>query len=235
MRFAVLGDVHGNKYALESVFKDIEKQSIDFVVSTGDLIGYMPFVNEVIRMMKDKKVLVVQGNHDQVIGEGKQVLDGEIQNLSYKEIQKDASRIFTNWAITEENREYLKNLPKNLQLECNNKKLVVVHGSPRSIEEYLYGLDEILEPIAVGTEYDAVVCGHTHIPYAKTVKGTEFINAGSVGKPKHGDNRATYVIIEVIEEKIKTEVRYVTYDVDAMIAAIKENQMISEELIEMIS
>ncbi len=231
MRFAVIGDIHGNIFALKSVLEDIEMQAVDFIISTGDLVGYMPFVNEVIQMVKDKKVLVIQGNHDQVIGEGEKVTDEQIVSLPYEVIQKDASRIFTNWKISEENRRYLKNLPQKLQLECNNKKLVIVHGSPRNNEEYLFENEECLAPLAKESEWDVVICGHTHIPYQKEVNKTLFINAGSVGKPKHGDNRSSYVIVELKEGNIEVQIQYVPYNVAAMIEAIKGNQMISDELI----
>ncbi len=69
MRFAVIGDIHSNKFALDSVLNDIAERNVDFIVSTGDMVGYLPFPNEVIDMIRNNKVLVVKGNHDKHIAE----------------------------------------------------------------------------------------------------------------------------------------------------------------------
>ena len=52
MRFAVIGDIHSNIYALEAVHTDIKSKNVDFIVSTGDLVGYMMYPNEVIEFLK---------------------------------------------------------------------------------------------------------------------------------------------------------------------------------------
>ena len=67
MRFAVLGDVHGNLEALDTVLKDIENQNVDCVFSTGDLVGYGPYPNEVIARIREEKILSIQGNFDEKI------------------------------------------------------------------------------------------------------------------------------------------------------------------------
>lgn len=217
MRFAVIGDVHSNIFALESVMNDIEKRDVDFVLSTGDLVGYLPFPNEVIEYMRAKRVLAVQGNHDKHIA-----------------FSRDPS-VYTNMVINNKNREYLKNLPESLSLQYNGIKVLVVHGSPRSIDEYLFESSEILEEIAQEIDSDIVICGHTHIPYYKVVKGKHYINAGSVGKPKHGNSNSTYVIVEISNQEIKSDIIQVSYEVDKMIRVIQENDMIPNKLINMLT
>lgn len=71
MRFAVIGDIHSNIYALESVIEDIREKKVDFIVSTGDLVGYLPFPNEVIELIRKERVVAIQGNHDQAIARAK--------------------------------------------------------------------------------------------------------------------------------------------------------------------
>ena len=67
MKFAVIGDIHSNKYALESVLEDIKERNVDFIISTGDLVGYLPYPNEVIDLLRRHSVLSVKGNHDEFI------------------------------------------------------------------------------------------------------------------------------------------------------------------------
>ncbi len=234
MRFAIIGDIHSNKFALESVLNDIKIKEVDFIVSTGDLVGYLPFPNEVIEMMRYNKVLVVQGNHDKRIGDSKCIDDNIINNMLEEEIQNKASLAFTNWIISDKNRKYLKNLPKMLKMSCGELEILIVHGSNREIDEYLYEDEEYLTNISKTLKEDILVCGHTHIPYYLQIDNKHFINVGSVGKPKHGDSRATYVIINIEDGKVENEIIKVSYDINNMVKAIKENNMISDKLIPMI-
>lgn len=231
MRFAVIGDIHSNKFALESVLEDINSKRVDFVISTGDLVGYLPFVNEVIDMIRANRVIVVQGNHDKRIADSEPIDEDTIKTMSEEEIQSSASSAFTNWIIREDNRKYLKNLPSQLRIDGNGLKLVVVHGSHISINEYLYEDKEILEPLSTELDEDIIICGHTHLPYHSIINNKHFINAGSVGKPKHGDPDAAYVIINIEEGKVESEIVKVSYDVESMIKAIEGNKMISSKLI----
>ena len=234
MKIAVIGDIHGNKYALLSVLEHIEKKDVDFIVSTGDLVGYMPYPNEVIDLIRKHKIIVVQGNHDKVIAESKKISLEEINNMTTLEIQKNASAAFTNWYISDENRKFLKNLSSKLVLECGDKKIIIVHGSTMRIDEYLYENEDHLVQLSEKISEDIIICGHTHIPYFRNINRKYFINAGSVGKPKHGDSRSAYVIIDIDKDKVSCSVEKVEYNVNQMIKDIENNRMISEGLIEML-
>ncbi len=234
MRIAVIGDIHGNKYALERVLEHIEKMDVDTVVSTGDLVGYMPYPNEVIELIRKHKIMVVQGNHDKVIAEAKKISVDELNTMSTAEIQKNASAAFTNCYIKEEHRNYLNNLCTKIVLEVEKQKMIIVHGSPFKVDEYLFEQEEHLAQISNQIEENVIICGHTHIPYFRNVNGTYFINAGSVGKPKHGDSRATYVIVTINRESVSCSIEKVAYDVEQMVQDIKCNPMISDDLIKMI-
>lgn len=234
MRFAVIGDIHGNKYALESVLKDIDSKNVDFVISTGDLVGYMPYPNEVIEMVRKNNIMVVQGNHDKAIAQSEKITTEEITRMTEQEIQSNASTMFTRWCITDRNKRFLKELNTRLTMECDGLKIVIVHGSPVRVDEYLYEDTEILMKTSKQTSEDIVICGHTHIPYFAEVNKKYFINAGSVGKPKHGDCRSTYVIVEVSEGRVSCSIQRVSYNLEDMIKDIKDNEMISNELIVML-
>lgn len=234
MRFAVIGDIHSNKFALESVLKDINMKKVDFIISTVDLVGYLPFVNEVIDMIKVNKILVVQGNHDKHIADSKSVDKNTIIKMTEEQAQSNASSAYTNWVITEGNRKYLRNLPNKIKIDFHGLKVLIVHGSHRSINEYLYNEKEILKSVVTELDEDIIICGHTHLPYHSVINNKHFINAGSVGKPKHGDSNATYVIISIEDGKVESEIVKVSYNVESLIKAIEDNRMISNQLIPMI-
>ena len=231
MKFAVLGDIHGNKYALNAVLKDIKLRDVDFIVSTGDLVGYLPFHNEVISIIRENNILVVKGNHDEVIGKCVPVSSSELLNLTEEELQSNASRLYINSTITTKNRIFLKNLPDSLNLVYGNFSIKVVHGSPFKINEYLYEDINILEKISSNSPDNIVICGHTHIPYHKKVNDTHFINSGSVGKPKHGNSNSTYAVVSLDDNNVECNIIEVKYDITSLTKDIKMNNMISDSLI----
>lgn len=234
MKFAVIGDIHSNKYALESVIADINKKNVDFIVSTGDLVGYLPFPNEVIELVRKNKIIAVQGNHDKFIGESDKVTQEDLKNISDEDIQSNASSYFTNLTITDDNRRYLSNLPSKITIDCGGLKVLIVHGSPNRIDEYLYEDKESLTHLLETIDEDIIICGHTHVPYRFFSENKHIINAGSVGKPKHGNSMSTYSIVEIVNEEVNCEILQVSYDLSKIKEAIKENEMISNKLIKML-
>ena len=231
MKFAVLGDIHGNKYALNAVLSDIKLRDIDFIISTGDLVGYLPFHNEVVSMIREDNILTVRGNHDDIIGKSSLVSPVELLDLSQDELQANASRLYINSTITNSNRNFLKNLPDSLSLVYQNFSIKVVHGSPFKINEYLYEDITLLKSISSSCSDNIIICGHTHIPYHKKVNETHFINSGSVGKPKHGNPNSTYVIVSLNDNTVECNIIEVKYDITSLIKEIKINNMISDSLI----
>ena len=111
-------------------------------------------------------------------------------------------------------------------LEVHGKRLLLVHGSPRRINEYVYEdrAPKSLSRIAQSADADVLIFGHTHLPYVKEVDGVLFVNDGSVGKPKDGDTRAAYAILDIGNE-IKVTIQRVPYDVAAAAAAVRQSAL----------
>lgn len=233
MKVAVIGDVHSNVYALESVLLDIKCRDIDCILGTGDLVGYLPYPNEVVELFRKHNILSVQGNHDALIGNDHAVTNSMLIGLEEKELQANASRLYTNKTITDENRKYLKYLTKSIRMDIAGKNIAIVHGSPSSQNEYMYNEEEVLLKWSEKMNEEILICGHTHIPYVNYIGEKVFINAGSVGKPKHGNGNATYVVLDV-KEKVHCEIIEVPYEKDKLFAYIKDEVMISDTLIDML-
>lgn len=234
MRLAVIGDIHGNIYALKSVLEHIKNKNVDSIISTGDLVGYMPYPNEVVDMIRANHIFTLQGNHDQAIGDSIKISTDKIRAMSDRDIQKDASSAFTNWCIRDDNRWFLKNLCTRMISDSYDKRIMVVHGSPFRNDEYLYDEEKLLSYVSEKVSVDIIISGHTHIPYFKEVNGKYFINAGSVGKPKHGDSRSTYVIVQIEKGKVGCSIEKVEYDMNALLMDIRNNRMISDSLIDLL-
>ena len=235
MRIAVIGDIHSNQYALTAVLDHIKGQHVDAIFSTGDLVGYLPHPNEVIELMQKHQVQVLKGNHDDVIAESSSVSIEELKTYSLDKIQANASRIYTNHVITDENRQYLKHLPDSIVFEVSGKKVMLVHGSHRHIAEYLYEDETLLTEISQTLDADVLISGHTHMPYHVMVANKHFMNVGSVGKPKTGCAEGTYLVVEITENDVKSECMSVVYDLASLIKDIQANEMISNQLIHNLS
>ncbi len=222
MKIAVLSDIHANLHALEAVWEDLQAHQPDQVYCLGDLVGYGAFPNEVIAFIREQSVPTVMGNYDEGVGFdlddcGCAYTDPKMKRLG------DQSLLWSRAQTTEENKAFLRALPVQIRLEEQRPRLLLVHGSPRKINEYLYEdrPQATFDRLVKLAGCDVLFFGHTHLPYQKRVARTLFVNAGSVGKPKDGDPRAGYVLARLFDRRAEVEFRRVTYDVSAAAAAIR--------------
>lgn len=223
MKIAILSDVHANLHALQAVLADLERVRPDRLVCLGDLVGYGPFPNEVLALLRAQNLLSILGNNDESVG-------FDLDNDGSADRSPEASRLsqaslrWTRARTTPENKEYLRGLPIQVRQEQAGAQLLFVHGSPRQINEYLYEdrPAATFELIAKAAGCDVLFFGHTHLPYQKWVGRTLFINAGSVGRPKDGDPRAGYVVLELNRYR-RVEFRRVAYDVPAASRALRDS------------
>lgn len=228
MKFAVIGDIHSNIFALESVIKDIKERDVDFILCTGDLVGYAPFPNEVIDLIRKMNVLCVQGNYDKAIGHHEAVCGCDYKDEKQLELA-GLSVMFTNIMISEKNRSYLKELPSHLTLQTQDLNLLLVHGSNRKNNEYLHENSTAVIEVTKEITEDIIICGHTHIPYYKVINSKHVINCGSVGKPKHGNPNATYVVVTIKEKNVHAEILEIPYDYEKTAEAIESSDILPND------
>lgn len=222
MRIAVISDVHANLYALESVLADIHRREADEILCAGDLVGYGPHPNQVVERIKALGIRCVQGNYDDAVANARLVCGCDYPDAQSMEVGI-ASLSWTDERLTPDNREFLRLLPATLRLRAGECRLLLAHGSPRRLNEYLHADTpaERLAEIFDQTDADVLVVGHTHRPYHRQVGRRHLINAGSVGQPRDGDNRAAYVIIR-FDAAPRVEIIRVPYDVEAVAAELVE-------------
>jgi predicted phosphodiesterase len=242
MRIALFSDIHANLPALQSCLKDIDNRGVDAIYCLGDLVGYNIWPNEVIDTVIQRKIPTIAGNYD--FGIGRSSDDCGCAYKTDDERSNGAVSIsYTNDIVKPQQRKYLRSLPSRIRLEyeLNEEKfnLLMVHGSPRKINEYLFvdrdekSLLRIMEKAAA----DLMFFGHTHKPYHRILKGEEgiyrhAINIGSVGKPKDRDARGGYVIISLDEafslnspDSLSVEFIRFEYDVEKAARAVEESPL----------
>ena len=226
-RLTIFGDIHGNLPALEAVFTDIEKQVLTPLYCLGDLVGYGTFPNEVIAAIRQRNIPTLMGNYDQGVGN-----NSDDCGCAYRSEEAEAlgkrSIAWSNQNTTDENKQYLRQLATQIPLELGGLRVLLVHGSPRKINEYLYEdrSDATMERLLDMSEADVLVCGHTHLPYHRILpSGRHVVNAGSVGKPKDKNPAACYVVLEARDNSLGVEFRHVAYDIERAAKAIEATEM----------
>lgn len=233
MKFAIIGDIHSNVHALESVLEDIRKKDVDFILSTGDMVGYAPFPNEVIDLVRKNNILSIQGNYDKAIGNSESVCGCDYKDEKQLEMA-GLSVLFTNMTVNEKNRAYLKELPTELRLKAGDLQILMVHGSHRKNNEYLFENSNEVDEVTKEIVEDILICGHTHKPYYKVINGKHVINSGSAGKPKHGNPNATYVIVNVVDKNVNADIIEISYDFEKTAKAIEDNEMLPNDFATML-
>ena len=253
MRIALFSDIHANLPALSAFFNDVEQRKPDAIYCLGDLVGYNSWPNEVINEIRSRKIPVIAGNYDFGIGRTSDEC-GCAYKTEHDKAMGKISISYTNSLVKDEERKYLRTLPAHIKLEFHLNEdrlnLLLVHGSPRRINEYLFEdrEEKSLTRIMVEADADIMCFGHTHKPYHRILHSgwdgqphyRHAINIGSVGKPKDGDPRGCYVILTIGEKtsysdesSVKVEFIRFEYDIEAAALGI-ENSILPNEYADML-
>ena len=229
MKLAILSDVHSNLPALEAVLADIAAAGVDDRYVLGDLVGYAPWPNEVLERLAREDIPIVMGNYDDGTGYDRDEC-GCAYNNPVEQALGDESFAWTKAHTSEANKTFLRSLHPQIRFEQDGQRFLLVHGSPRRINEYLFEdkPDSTFERLAAGADADVIVCGHTHKPYTKQIGATLFVNVGSAGKPKDGDPRACWALIETSPDGIDVDFRRVEYDVESAAQAVLTSELPDE-------
>ena len=224
MRIAIFSDIHANLLALEAVLADIQRQHVDAVYCLGDLVGYATSPNEVIERIRREQIPTVMGNYDDGVG-----FDRDECGCAYRDPEEkrrgDQSLTWTKARVTPDNKAFLRSLLPEIRLSADARRLLLVHGSPRRINEYLFEDRPLssFQRLAAASNADVIAYGHTHKPYTKSVDHVLFVNVGSVGKPKDGDPRACYAILDTTTPDARFA--RVDYDVAAAADAVRASDL----------
>ena len=216
---ALISDIHANLPALEAVLTDAKLKGATAILNAGDSIGYGAFPDEVISCLRSSHVLSVIGNYDLA------VLFRKWKRGKPRSRDKQAVMQFAYNNLSKENRTYLAGLSREFRLRVRGTSILVTHGSPDSINEYLdLGTPESrLREFAQKTRADIIVTGHSHLPSIRQVDNVLFVNCGSVGRTEDGDPRACYALL-TLDPLSVVHIR-VSYDISRAITAMQNQHL----------
>jgi putative phosphoesterase len=208
MRLGLISDVHGNLAALEAVLAALDDAGADAIAFNGDAVSYYPAVNETLDLLRARARWAISGNHDAYLL-GRLRMPARIVPIANP---GHFARI-----ISAENRAWLAGLPDGLDLCLEGARVLLRHGSPWSIEEYIQPDHTRFERFAT-LDADVVVLGHTHRPLVHDAGPVRVVNPGSVGQPRDGDPRAAAAVVDLPSREVR-HLR-VAYDVEATCRAL---------------
>ncbi len=220
--YAILGDIHANLEALDAVLDDARQQGVTDFYCLGDVVGYNANPHECIAKIRELGCATVRGNHDHYCS----------HDESLEDFQPNAANViaWTRRLLSDEDEKWLHDLPLSIVMPG----ITLVHGTLDMPERWGYVFD-LLDAEAHFSYQTTPICfhGHTHVPvifdrYGTAVDRTDppktgermkaafgrryFINVGSVGQPRDGDPRSSYVLYRPKTREI--EFRRVPYDVE---------------------
>ena len=225
MRYVLISDIHGNLPALEAVLGDIAaRRDIAATYHLGDLVGYAPWPNEVVERLVAAGITGVAGNYDSTVATDYKHCGCKYEDPHQEELSH-LSYAWTRQHVNEKTKAHLGSLPFRIDLRplgghIAGPTVTLVHGNHALNTVYVHDArpDSFLRGMAssLGARGGDMVCfGHTHIPWYRVVEDVHFVNTGSVGRPKDGDWRASYVLIDVTSSGVAVEIVRVEYDVEA--------------------
>lgn len=221
LKIALLADVHGNLPALEAVLDHARAGGVDQIWNLGDWLGCVPFGEQVIDRLRAEGAISIIGNYDQ------KVLRFAEKRKKWKKKKRPETFAVFAWNhahLHPSGRDYLAALPARKTLDIMGRRAVLCHGSPAAIKEPLYQHTPArrLRELADQAQAALVVCGHSHDAFVRRVRGTCFVNPGSVGRPEGGDWRAAYACLTMTTHQIRAKLLRVEYDLEKAQNSIKE-------------
>jgi putative phosphoesterase len=208
MKIVIVSDIHANFDALAAL-----EESYDELWVLGDLVNYGPEPAPVIDYVRSRAAVIVRGNHDHSIG----FHEDPRCSPRFRDMA-EATRRFTESVLSFSDKQFLRNLPLQIEVRRDNTRFYLCHATP---SDPLFGYCQVDSPRWL-TEVksiaaDVVPVGHTHVPALRPLGHCQVVNPGSLGQPKTGSSKARYAVWE----NGRLELKSYPYPVEGAVAKIQ--------------
>ncbi len=236
MRLALFGGVYNNYLALEAACRQARKLGCERIYCLGDMGAFGPHPDRVFPLLKQYGVICLQGNYDDSVGNGlddcqcgyTDPRDNYFAHVSYQ---------YTLRHTSAENRAFLAALPKEIRFTVGDRRILLCHGSPRRVNEFLWETttpDHLLERFFRDYEADIILATHSGLHWKRPLDSDRwFVNVGVIGRPANDGNTHVWMTVLDTEQPDPATFVPVTYDYRRLADEMNREQL-PEEFIETI-
>ena len=200
MRLAFIGGIYSNYHALVATLRDIDRRGADQTYFLGDLGAFGPHPNRVPELLIQRGITGIQGNYEESLSTRAEDCHcgyTDPRDNHFAQISYDYTFAHTSDAL----KDWMGTLPREIRLAADGLRFLLVHGSPRKINEFLWrstSPDSFLKKLCTDYEADAIICTHTGLHWHKALgDGRHVINAGVIGRPANdGRTNVWYTLVE---------------------------------------
>jgi putative phosphoesterase len=212
MKIGLISDIHGNMEALSALPKPFDELWV-----LGDLVNYGPNPSEVVDYVKANATVVIRGNHDYAVGFGEDPRCSATFRAMAQAMQE-----YTMAVLSDQQKSFLRELPLKVDRNLEGVKVSLCHAVP-SDPLFAYcppESDRWADEIKAVTG-DALLVGHTHVPFQREFEGKRVVNPGSIGQPKIGRPEACYAVWDTSRADSPISLRTFEYSFEKTIRKIE--------------
>lgn len=207
MRLAFIGGIYSNYHALTATLDDIARRGVDETYFLGDLGAFGPHPDRVPRLLIERGIRGIQGNYEESLSTRAEDCHcgyTDPRDNHYAQISYDYTFAHTSDAL----KEWMGTLPRNIRFTAGEKRFLLVHGSPRKINEFLWrstSPEPFLEKLCRDHDADVIVCTHTGLQWHQALRGgRHVINAGVIGRPANdGCTNVWYTLVDTADFSVE--------------------------------
>lgn len=230
-RLALFGGVYSNDRALEAVLADAALRGAGSLWCLGDLGGFGPHPDRAIERLRAAGVPSLRGNIDDTVGNDRGDCDcgyADPRDRHFSQLSFDYALARTSAP----HKEWLRGLPEQARLKVAGRRVLLCHGSPRRVNEFLWESacsDAFLERLCDDHGAEVIACSHSGLPWHRALpSGRHVINVGAIGRPANdGRTEVWYAEVELADE-VRVELRPVAYDHPALAAEMRAESLPEE-------
>lgn len=230
-RIGFIGGIYSNYYALVAALEELRRRQVDDIYFLGDLGAFGPHPDRVPRLLIERGIRGIQGNYEESLSSGATDCHcgyTDPRDNHYAQISYDYT--FANTA--DPLKEWMGTLPRKLRFVAGGRRFLLVHGSPRRINEFLWkstSPEPFLDRLCREHEADVVVCTHTGLHWHKELAGNRHvINAGVIGRPANDGRTNVWATIVTAGETIAVEFVPIHYDHQRLAEEMRQEKLPDE-------
>jgi diadenosine tetraphosphatase ApaH/serine/threonine PP2A family protein phosphatase len=235
-RLALFGGIYSNSHSLRAAVADVRRWGADGLFALGDFGAFGPHPDRVFPILLESGAQMIQGNYGESLSTAAEDChcgytdprDNHFAQISYEYTFENTSDEWKRWMGT---------LPRTRALEIGERRVLLVHGSPRKINEFLWESTSpvvFLEKLLDDCRADVLVCTHTGLHWKRRLpSGRLVVNAGVLGRPANDGNTNVWYARLTFSEQVGVEFAPVIYDHEAL-ASEMEGEKLPVEFIETI-